>query len=247
MKRRMVERSVPWVMAAGRMTDLRTSGGMTARWMAAGVLMAAVLLTGCGGRLLGSSWTGGENGIYVTDRLEVRSAMVYTAEAPNERYDSQELADFAKEWIAGYNQASGARAASVNERGQEKLPVALRSSSLKGETGTLVLDYGAPEHFVAFARETGDDTHTVTALAVNRVGELQGEDGFAGASFKKADGSAAKAGEVAGKSRYGAVAVEGAATIHTQGSIAYVSAEGVTVRDKHTAETGEGLHYIVFR
>lgn len=208
---------------------------------------ACAAAAACGSLDPGSRREAGENGIYVTDKLEVRSAMVYTAAAPNEKYDSEELAAFAGEWVSAYNEAHGARAAAVNERGQERLPVAIRSCTLEGETGTLVLEYGSPEHFAGFAAACGDDTHTVTALSVGRVRDLGEDEAFMAASLVKADGSGTEDSEVAKKAGYRVLAIEGAGVVRTQGRVEYMSSEGVSLRDTHTAETGEGLHYIVFR
>ncbi len=102
----------------------------------------------------------------MADDLSVQSAMVYTSEKENDLYSAEGLAEFAKEQIASYNEEQGAAAEAENTEGGEKLPAALVSSSLEGQTGRLVFAYNTPEDFVKFSEENGDDTHTVTSLVV---------------------------------------------------------------------------------
>ena len=66
-------------------------------------------------------------------------------------------------------------------------------------------------------------------------------------TFTSVDGSVANAAEVAGQSKYKAVAVEGAGVVCLEGKVKYVCSGGASIRDEHTAVTGEGMNYIIFQ
>ncbi len=205
---------------------------------------AGVLLVSCG-KLGGAKWAADENSIYVTKDLQIQSAMVFTAPEANELYSRDELAAEAGEWIRDYNVAKGAEAAWENTDGKAKLPVALKSCSLEGQTGKLIFDYGSPSDFVGFAEETGDTTHTVTALQTGAA-SLVLASGGSGGNFMAPDGSTVEAGELV-KEGYQAVAVEGAGVVFIQGRLVAVSTGVNAVLDEHTVKTGEGMNYIIFK
>lgn len=207
---------------------------------------AGFLMVSCG-RLGGAGkWAANENSIYVTKKLEVESAMVFTSSEANELYNQEELAEEAREWIVDYNVSAGGAAAAENHDGMNKLPVALKSCTLEGQTGALVFDYNTPEDFVKFAQTIGDDTHTVTSLAVGMAADMLTSKDYAG-TFTAADGRTVNVGEVTNHSKYKAVAVEGAGVVCLEGKVVYVSSEGASIRDDHTAVTGEGMNYIIFQ
>ncbi len=204
-----------------------------------------ILMVSCG-KLGGRSWAASENSIYVTKDLEVESAMVFTSAQANELYSQEELATDTRQWVQDYNLANGAEASFENSDKKAKLPVALKFCKLEGQTGTLIFEYGMPEHFVGFSQTVGDDTHTVTALAAGTAAEVLASGNFDG-TFTSVDGSVANAAEVAGQSKYKAVAVEGAGVVCLEGKVKYVSSGGASIRDEHTAVTGEGMNYIIFQ
>lgn len=210
-------------------------------------LLGAVgmLMVSCG-KLGGRSWAANENSIYVTKDLEVESAMVFTSIQANELYSQEELAADTRQWVQDYNAANGAEASFENSDKKAKLPVALKSCKLEGQTGTLIFEYGMPQHFVGFSQTVGDDTHTVTALMAGTAAEVLASGEFDG-TFMAMDGSTAQAGDVAGQSKYKAVAVEGAGVVCLEGKVKYVSSGGASIRDEHTAVTGEGMNYIIFQ
>lgn len=211
------------------------------------VLGAAGLLTvSCGGLGGSGKWAASENSIYVTKELEVESAMVFTSAEANELYNQEELAEEARGWILDYNAASGAAAVAENHDGMNKLPVALKSCRLEGQTGALVFDYKTPEDFVKFAQAVGDDTHTVTSLSVGSAADILASGGYSG-TFTAADGTAAGSEEVTKQSKFKAVAVEGAGVVCLEGKVKYVSDGDTVIRDEHTAVTGEGINYIIFQ
>lgn len=210
------------------------------------MLLAVCLAAGCGQKDGAGAWEAVENSVYVTRTMEVESAMVYTSAKGNELYSPEEMAAFAKEQIEAFNRAQG-RAGSVNKEGEEKLPVALKESTLEGQTGKLVFEYATPEDFVRFAKETGDDSHSIVSLSVSSVSEAG--DALSEYSMTTADGKAVSAEQAAKHGKYVALVFEGAGTVCTEGKIAYVSdgASPVTVKSSREAVTGEGKHCIIFK
>ncbi|MCI8659258.1 MAG: hypothetical protein HFG54_03265 [Lachnospiraceae bacterium] len=208
--------------------------------------VAGFLMVSCGSLGGSGKWAASENSIYVTKKLEVQSAMVFTSAEANELYNQEELAEEARGWIKDYNVARGAAAAAENQDGTNKLPVALKSCRLEGQTGALVFDYGSPEDFVTFAQTVGDDTHTVTSLTVGAASEVLTSGNYSG-TFTAVDGAEVEIGEVTKQPKYKAVAVEGAGVVFVEGKVKYVSAGDTVIRDAHTAVTGEGMNYIIFQ
>lgn len=204
----------------------------------------SLLMVSCG-KLGGAKWAANENSIYVTKDLQIQSAMVFTAPEANELYSRDELAAEAGEWIRDYNVSNGAEAAWENTDGKAKLPVALKSCSLEGQTGRLVFDYGKPSDFVGFARETKDTTHTVRDLQAGTAASLMQAKG-AEESFAGPDGSTVEPGELT-KESYRAVMVEGSAVVCLEGKLVAASTGVAAILDEHTVATGEGMNYIIFQ
>jgi hypothetical protein len=204
------------------------------------------LMVSCGGTGGSGKWAASENSIYVTKDLQVQSAMVFTSAEANELYSQEELAAEAKEWVRDYNAANGAEAASENQDKKTKLPVALRSCTLEGQTGSLVFDYETPDHFVKFAQATGDDTHSVTGLSVGKAADVLALGNYSG-SFTAMDGGTVELEAVTKEEKLKAVAVEGAGVFFVEGKVMYVSSGDTVIRDEHTAVTGDGMNYIIFQ
>lgn len=209
------------------------------------VTAAGLLTAGCGQNAGGGSaaWQANDNSIYVAEDMSVESALVYTSEQFNDLYKQEELSAYVEQAIADYT-------AENPTAGDGQAPVALKSCSLEGRTGVLVFDYASPEDFVKFAQATGDNTHTVTALTVRKVADELAAGGLTdAASYRTPKDKTVDSGEVTKQSEYGVVTVEGAATIFTEGEIAYVSggADEIELKDNHTAVTTEGKHYIIFK
>lgn len=203
---------------------------------------ACLILAGCGNGASGG-WKANENSIYVTKELSVESAMVYTSEKTNELYTQDGLLAYVQEAVASYNKEQGAAEAFENEKGGQKLPVALKECRLEGQTGTLVFEYDSAEDFVDFAEATGDNTHSVTALYTGSAQDLSGE--FPDVNALTAEGKDAgfalvgsdgglEEGALSKLKNCKAVITEGAATVYVDGRIAYVT-PGVTVKAENAA------------
>lgn len=193
-------------------------------------LAAAVFAAGCAGTGTSGKWSAGENSIYVAKDGTVKSALVYTAEQDNELYSQDELAGFINRAVADYISENG----EITVDGVPRPPVTLESCSLEGGSGTAVFSYAAPEEFVTFARATGDDTHTVTALRVGTVPEDAADTAYVTPSGKSVTYE-----DVCKKKGAAAVLVSGGAVVYTEGKILCVS-EGTSVTDAHCAQTQEG-------
>lgn len=210
------------------------------------VLALGLMLAGCGQKAKTGTWNANTNSIYVNHAMEVQSALVYTSETENDTYSQEELKAFAEEAVVDYNTANGGAAASANSEGAAKLPVALTSCILEGKTGTLVFQYATADDFVKFSEENGDNTHTVTAMAVKTVADAVAAGDFADVVFVNPSGKEVAADEVTKQTAYYAVMTEGAAVIQVEGQIAYMT-EGISLRDSYTAVTPEGKNVIIFK
>lgn len=205
------------------------------------ICSAAILAVGCGKKET-YTWNAKESSLYVNNALEVESALVYTSEQFNELYTQEGLEEFAKEAVIRYNEEQGASASAENAEGSEKLPTALAQTKLENRTGTLIFNYKSAEDFVKFARETEDDTNTVTDLKVGTVA-----DGIPdGLTFTNLSGKTAEASELTKNAEMKMIVVTGSATVCTEGKIAFLSS-GVTASDSHTAVTPEGTSCILFQ
>ena len=206
----------------------------------------SLVLMGCGAQGKAGSWNADSNGIYVSKAMTVESAMVVTSMNSNDLYDQEELKAFVAETIVEYNTAAGGAAASENSEGAAKLPVALKSCTLEGNTGVLAFEYASAADFVKFSQESGDNTHTVTALSVKNLSDAQAAGELAEGKFVDIAGKAVETSDMTRQSKSIVVAAEGVAVIHTEGKITYVS-EGITLNDSYTAVTSEGTNYIIFQ
>lgn len=210
------------------------------------VLALGLMLAGCGQKAATGTWNANTNSIYVNHAMEVQSALVYTSETENDTYNQEELKAFAEEAVVDYNTANGGAASSANSEGAAKLPVALKSCTLEGKTGTLVFEYATADDFVKFSGENSDNTHTVTAMAVKTVADAAGAGDFADVTFVNPSGKEVASDEVTKQTAYYAVMAEGAAVIQVEGQIAYMT-EGISLRDSYTAVMPEGKNVIIFK
>lgn len=210
------------------------------------VLALGLMLAGCGQKAKTGTWNANTNSIYVNHAQEVASALIYTSETDNDSYNQDELKAYVEEAVVDYNTANGGAASSANTEGAAKLPVALRSCTLEGKTGTLVFDYASAGDFVKFAQETGDNTHTVTSLSVSTMADAVAAGELGDAAFVNPSGKAVAQTDVTKQTGYYVISMEGSAVVQVEGAVAYMT-DGVSLRDSYTAVVPEGKNYIVFQ
>ena len=202
------------------------------------IAAASMLMAGCSG--LGGSldFAPDTSSIYVRKDGTLESALVETFE--NKEYYSQEsLQSFASELVEEYNQNAGSK-------GQETLPVQLKSCQLEGGSAKLIFQYASAEDLLNFAAQTGDDSVGTETLYVDTVGNALMKEKVIDGKFLKPDGTEVSNDTVTKQSSAMVIAAEGPVTVQTEGKILYVT-EGVTVEEKNQAVTPEGKSYIVFK
>lgn len=220
-------------------------------------ITAGILLAGCGQQVKDAEWKANENSVYVSRDGQIQSALVYSSEQVNDLYQEEELKSFAEkaiaEYIAGPELAEGETEVVIGDAADqaesEKPAVTLASCKLENQTGYLVFDYADEEEYLKFAKFSGDNTNTITELAVAASKDAEAAELLSGVSLVKANGKEADVQDVLKSEDYTIVSVEGAGTICTQGKIAFISGgDGeLSLKDDFTAVTGEGSHVIIFK
>ena len=138
-----------------------------------GILLLAactVFFAGCA-RSKGSWEAFTENTLYVAGDGSVSWASVESFGEGD--YKEEELKAFAGERISQFNQSQGEEPAFENEKGAEKLPVALDTVSMKDGRAVLVTEYDTPSRLVEFSQDIGDEQEILkeTGLAVRVSGQ----------------------------------------------------------------------------
>ena len=203
------------------------------------LVLSAVLLAGCTKDQKSSEIQVNTGRIYVSREHVVSGVITDTYEDTGAIFDQQELQSEVEGFIAEFNAEHG--------QGTEGfVPVKLTSCTVTGTTGTLVMEYGTAENFIAFSGVQSDDSHTVTGLTVDTVEGGMAAGAITDGSFIKPDGSTASKDEILKQSELHLVTVEGSATVQTEGQIAYMT-EGTEMTDAFTAKVPEGKNYIIFK
>ena len=199
------------------------------------VLITAGLLAGCAGRGGTSTFEPKSSGIFVTDAGPFSTATVETYD-DQDYYNEEEWKTFLEENVASYNAEHGEGA------------VALQSCSLKDGTASMIFDYATGSDLAQFTALYEDTANSVNSIDIIPVAQALEEAGTAGTIFiKTADGKTASTDEIAKKTDYHVVAVDGGPVkIQTEGKIMYTS-DGVKLNSSFIAEISEGKNYIIFK
>lgn len=200
--------------------------------LAALVFAAGFLAGGCGASS-GRGFQPAENSIYVSADGNISTATIESVQG--EQYKEEDLLAFAEQQVSLFNEEMGSSAKSRNEEGQEKLPVAVQSCTIKDGRAEMILDYADARYVTGFSEESGILVKSLTVEPVS--GDLP--------ALKKPDGSSADTGEAA-KSGGMIIRTEGAVTIQTEGTIRYIT-DGVTVVDERTVRTPEHSGAVIFK
>ena len=126
-----------------------------------------LLLGGC--KIAGNGFDPQENTIYVSEDRTLSTATVEACSP--ETYSADELRTFVEQAVSDYNEEKIGQAKAVNEEGQEKLPVAVRSCEIEEGQAVMILDYASSEDLVNFGTEAGIP---ITGLTVSDVSEATG-------------------------------------------------------------------------
>ncbi len=195
----------------------------------------AIAITGCSALQGESAWVPSGNSVYIGKDLKVQSAMVYTSEAEQGQYDQAQLEQFAQSVVDEYN--------NQNASGEEK-SVALTSTNIEGNKGTLVFSYDMPEDYVGFAELAGDDSHSITSILPQEVSQVAASS-WDGVSLVDTNGSAVTLETVIQNTKLKSVEIQGVGTVEIEGTIRYMSS-GVVANSQNQAQTAEGINIIIF-
>ena len=189
------------------------------------VLITAGILAGCAGRGGTSTFEPKSSGIFVTDAGTFSTATVETYDN-QDYYNEEEWKNFLEENVA----------------------VTLQTCSLKEGTASMIFDYATGSDLAQFTALYEDTANQVNSIDIIPVAQALEEAGAAGTIFvKTADGKTASTDEIAKKTDYHVVAVDGGPIkLQTEGKIMYTS-DGVKLNSSFIAEISEGKNYIIFK
>lgn len=199
------------------------------------VLLAVGLVAGCAGRGGTSTFEPKSSGIFVTGAGTFTTATVEKYEN-QDYYSEEEWKTFLEENVAAYNAEHGDGA------------VSLQSCSMKDGTASMIFDYASGSDLVQFTAQYEDTANQVDAIDMVTVDQAMKDAGDNGILFiKTADGKTASTDEIAKKTDYHVVVVEGKPVkLQTEGKIMYTS-DGVNMNSSFIVETAEGKNYIIFK
>ncbi len=206
------------------------------RWMKAGrrlallltgCLLTGIWLTGCasGG---GSAFPPSQSLIYVNDEGTLYTSLVETYDSADTSYDVQELRQLAEQEAGEYT------------------GVTLSDCTMENGMARVIYQYSDGEALVQFTKETQDEANQVNSITAMTVME-----GLAARTAQDGVWTDAKKGQevdrekIMRQNKLHMVAVDGDATIQTEGAIRYYSGE-VNLTDTNVAEV-KGQAYLIYR
>lgn len=204
-----------------------------------------LLLAACTAFFAGCARSGGNQEAFTENTLYVAGdgsiSWVSVENYGEGDYKEEELRAFAGERISQFNQSQGKESAFENEKGAERLPVALDTVSMKDGKALLVTEYDTPSRLVEFSQDIGDEGMPFASIDTGSPAALAFKEQT---SYLDTEGKAAAQQEILEKTGI-AVRVLGRGIISTEKKIRYVS-EGCTLRDDRTVETApEGVSCII--
>ena len=206
------------------------------RWMKAGrrsallltgCLLTGIWLTGCGSGS-GSAFPPSQSLIYVNDEGTLYTSLVETYDSADTSYDVQELRQLAEQEAGEYT------------------GVTLSDCTMENGMARVLYQYSDGEALVQFTKETQDEANQVNSITAMTVME-----GLAARTAQDGVWTDAKKGQevdrekIMRQNKLHMVAVDGDATIQTEGAIRYYSGE-VTLTDSNVAEVS-GQAYLIYR
>lgn len=210
------------------MRDYRKmKAGRRSALLLTGCLLTGIWLTGCasGG---GSAFPPSKSLIYVNDEGTLYTSLVETYDSADTSYDVQELRQLAEQEAGEYT------------------GVTLSDCTMENGMARVIYQYSDGEALVQFTKETQDEANQVNSITAMTVME-----GLAARTAQDGVWTDAKKGQevdrekIMRQNKLHMVAVDGDATIQTEGAIRYYSGE-VTLTDSNVAEVN-GQAYLIYR
>lgn len=205
----------------------RRNAGKRNAYLLTGCLLTGIWLTGCGSEG-GSAFPPSQSLIYVDDEGTLYTSLVETYDPADTSYEVQELRQMAEQEAGGYT------------------GVTLSDCTLENGMARVIYQYTDGEALVQFTKETQDETNQVNSITAMTVME-----GLAARTAKDSIWTDAKKGQetdqekIMKQNKLHMVAVDGEATIQTEGAIRYYSGD-VTLTDSNVAEVS-GQAYLIYR
>lgn len=210
------------------MRDYRKmKAGRRSALLVAGCLLTGIWLTGCGSGS-GSAFPPSQSLIYVNDEGTLYTSLVETYDSADTSYDVQELRQLAEQEAGEYT------------------GVTLSDCTMENGMARVIYQYSDGEALVQFTKETQDEVNQVNSITAMTVME-----GLAARTAQDGVWTDAKKGQevdrekIMRQNKLHMVAVDGDATIQTEGAIRYYSGE-VTLTDSNVAEVS-GQAYLIYR
>ena len=210
------------------MRDYRKmKAGRRSALLLTGCLLTGIWLTGCGSGS-GSAFPPSQSLIYVNDEGTLYTSLVETYDSADTSYDVQELRQLAEQEAGEYT------------------GVTLSDCTMENGMARVIYQYRDGEALVQFTKETQDEANQVNSITAMTVME-----GLAARTAQDGVWTDAKKGQevdrekIMRKNKLHMVAVDGDATIQTEGAIRYYSGE-VTLTDSNVAEVS-GQAYLIYR
>ena len=201
--------------------------GRRSALLVAGCLLTGIWLTGCGSGS-GSAFPPSQSLIYVDDEGILYTSLVETYDSADTSYDVQELRQLAEQEAGEYT------------------GVTLSDCTMENGMARVIYQYSDGEALVQFTKETQDEANQVNSITAMTVME-----GLAARTAQDGVWTDAKKGQevdrekIMRQNKLHMVAVDGDATIQTEGAIRYYSGE-VTLTDSNVAEVS-GQAYLIYR
>ena len=210
------------------MRDYRKmKAGRRSALLLTGCLLTGIWLTGCasGG---GSAFPPSQSLIYVDDEGTLYTSLVEAYDPADTSYDVQELSQMAKQEAESYT------------------GVTLSDCTLEDGMARVIYQYSDGEALVQFTKGTQDEANQVDSITATTVMEgLAARTDQDGVWTDARKGQEVDREKIMRQNKLHMVAIDGEATIQTEGAIRYYSGE-VNLTDTNVAEV-KGQAYLIYR
>ena len=201
--------------------------GRRSALLVAGCLLTGIWLTGCESGS-GSAFPPSQSLIYVNDEGTLYTSLVETYDSADTSYDVQELRQLAEQEAGEYT------------------GVTLSDCTMENGMARVIYQYSDGEALVQFTKETQDEANQVNSITAMTVMEgLAARTAQDGVWTDARKGQEVDREKIMRQNKLHMVAIDGEATIQTEGAIRYYSGE-VNLTDTNVAEV-KGQAYLIYR